>query len=136
MAFELERPRRPEPSINLSALIDIVFILMIFVILGATFDRMRAIGIDLPESSVTQQAPETPVIIKTTADGTLFLNEEAVAEEGLGAALRAARAQSESLVIQADASVPVQRAVDLLDAAREAGFVDASISTLPRRGAR
>jgi len=133
MAFELERPHRAEPTINLSALIDVVFILMIFVILGATFDRMRAIGVDLPESTATEQAPETPVVVRVTAGDELFLDDTPLDFEGLVPALKKARAKSESLVVQADARVPVQRAVDLLDAARSAGFVDASISTLPRR---
>jgi biopolymer transport protein ExbD len=132
MAFELERPHRAEPTINLSALIDVVFILMIFVILGATFDRLRAIGVDLPESTATAEAPKTPVVIRVTVDGQLFLNEEALSFDALVPALKEARVKSESLLVQADARVPVQRAVDLLDAARSAGFADASISTLPR----
>jgi len=131
-SFELEPPRRTEPTINLSALIDIVFILMIFVILGATFDRARALDIVLPESDATAESAKDVDVLRVPPTGPLLLNDEPVPEAELEARLRSLGARTSVIVIQADADTPIQRAINLLDLARASGFETASIATLPR----
>jgi biopolymer transport protein ExbD len=132
VSFELDPVRREEPSINLSALIDIVFILMIFVILGATFDRVRALQIELPQSDAVAEPDRDLARIRVPAEGPITLNDRPVTLDALPAALRALTDTADNVVIQADRDTPLQRAVDLLDIARSAGFEAASIATLPR----
>jgi len=130
--FELERPSRREPTINLSALIDIIFILMIFVILGAHFDRIRAMGVDIPEGDATgAKAPEV-VTVQVPMQGPVLVDGVEVPATALIEHLRARRASVPALVLEADRGLALQRAIDLLDAARTAGFTSVSIATRPR----
>ncbi|MGF1510476.1 MAG: ExbD/TolR family protein [Myxococcota bacterium] len=132
MNFELDPPSRSEPTINLSALIDVVFILMIFVILGATFDRVRALDIELPQSDAEAEVDPDLARLQVPANGLLILNDSPVSLKELPNALEAIKGKASNLVIQADKNTPLQLAVDLLDIARAAGFEGASLSTLPR----
>lgn len=130
--FELERPQRREPTVNLSALIDVIFILMIFVILGANFDRLRALGIELPEGDATATAPPQTVTVVVPLEGPVRVDGVSVEVGALVKHLRRRREDASALVIEADRGLPLQRAVDLLDAAREAGFLSVSVATRPR----
>lgn len=130
--FEIERPRRREPSINISALIDVIFILMIFVILGASFERLRAMGIELPQGDTENVAPTDPVTIIVPVDGPVRIDGRELRGDEIIAHLRERRREVSSLIIEADRGLPLQRAIDLLDAARTAGFTAVSVATRPR----
>jgi len=130
--LEFDRPRRRDPSINISALIDVIFILMIFVILGASFEQLRAMGVELPEANTDNVAPQQTVVVVVPLDGDIRVDGQAVDVESIAEVLRQRREDADALVIEADRGLPLQRAIDLLDAARSAGFEAVSIATRPR----
>lgn len=132
-SFDLETTRRREPNINLSALIDVIFILMIFVILGANFDRLRVMGIELPRGDAQAVAPPETVIVVVPLEGPVRIDGRDVPEEAIRSALEARRTNASALVIEADQGLALQRAIDLLDAARAAGFSAVSVATRPRK---
>lgn len=124
-------PRR-RPSIQLSALIDVVFILMIFVILGASFDRMRSLQIAVPKSQEGESA-SPGVLVEVAADGNVRLEGKAIQSPSeLTAGLEALREERDSVLLRADRDVPLQRAMDVFDAARSAGFRAVDMVTRPR----
>lgn len=130
--FELEAPRRQAPTIQLSALIDVVFILMIFVILGASFDRLRSMQIALPQSE-SADASEPGLLIEIPSSGPLRIDGDALPDGAdLNALLRARRAKADSVTLRADRDTPLQRAIDVLDAARTAGFEAIDVVTRPK----
>jgi biopolymer transport protein ExbD len=130
--FEIERPQRREPQINLSALIDVIFILMIFVILGASFERLRAMGIDFPEGDAQAAAPPNTITIVVPLDGPIRIDGRDIPGARVTDELKGLRRAADALVIEADKGLPLQRAIDVLDAARAAGFDAVSIATRPR----
>ncbi len=132
MSFELDGPRRREPTINISALIDVVFILMIFVILGASFERLRALGIQLPQGDSTDAPRSEPIMIVISAEESPLVDGVVVPMHRLREHLETRRSESDAVVIQADRTLPLQRVIDLLDAARAAGFTAVSVATQPR----
>ena len=132
-SFELEGPRRREPTINISALIDVIFILMIFVILGANFDRLRAMGIELPQGHAQAVAPPETVTVVVPIEGPVRIDGREVADADVRSVLEARRKEASALVLEADKGLALQRAIDLLDAARAAGFTAVSVATRPRR---
>ncbi|MCA9665643.1 MAG: biopolymer transporter ExbD [Myxococcales bacterium] len=127
--MDFDTPKREQPSINLSALIDIAFILVIFVVLAANFHRIRNIDVNLPRASAEKSADPKALVVSVPPRGDLSVAGKKVAPDKLAAALRALRGQYKSVLIVADKSASVQRAIRVLSEAQAAGFKAASIAT-------
>jgi biopolymer transport protein ExbD len=126
---QFETARRTQPAINLSALIDVVFILVIFIVLAASFDRVRALDVTLPTAHASA-APEVEGLqVFVAQDGTIRVDGDVTARDGLRARLSDLRETHRSMVILADGSVSFERAVWVLGEAAAAGFTDVSIAT-------
>ena len=117
-----EKPHRPEVRIGLTPLIDVVFILLIFVILAANFDRIKGLKVALPKASTKQVAPTKTLQITITEAGKLYLGEKAIQETQLLPQLRILRKKHKTLLLKAASKVALQRAVLVLDTASNAGF--------------
>lgn len=134
--FELAEPRRRKPTIQLSALIDVVFILMIFVILGANFERLRGMEVDVPRTD-TSEAATLGVVVEIPAEGPVRVEGQPVSDlDTLTERLRARRTEARTVTLRADQTVPLQRAMDVFDAARAAGFEGIDLVTRPRSPGR
>jgi biopolymer transport protein ExbD len=130
--LEFDSGRRPSPAINLSALIDIAFILVIFIVLGATFQRKEAVKVDLPGTKGQQQLKPEALVVTVPSQGPIMVGADAIAEEDLEPALRSARTEHETIVLMADRRAAVERAVVVLAAAQRQGFASVSFATNPR----
>ena len=128
-------PETEEVSINLTPLIDIVFLLLIFFMISTTFQRETELEIALPEASA-EASPEPVVsalILEIDATGAYRLNTKqsgkssdfaSVNIEQLSEMLKGLSAKNDTatLVIKADAKTPHQAVVQALDAARKANL--------------
>ncbi|SER58895.1 biopolymer transport protein ExbD [Nitrosomonas sp. Nm51] len=127
--MEFETRKRVTPNINLAALVDVVFILVIFIVLGANFHRIQTLDVSIPVAESTGQADSRSLVITIPASGQLDLLGKKIDPENLKSALRAKVADFESVLLVADQSAPVQRVVQILSDAQVAGFVSVSIAT-------
>lgn len=137
--MNLRRQRTEDPDINLTPLIDVVFLLLIFFMVSTTFKRDADLAVELPEASAepSAQAPDTLELV-IDEQGRYFLNDRelinrklATVKQALSDAARGDRARP--LVIRADAQTPHQAVVTAMDAAGQLGFKRLSIATV--RGA-
>jgi len=127
----LEVPDHPAPSITLSPLIDVVFILLVFVVLAARFVDEGELDVTLPEA-VTEPADEPrTVVVEIDAGGSLAVDGEPILAGDLDAALAARAQHSDRLVLLADRHAYVQAAVDVMASARAAGFTKVGMGTQP-----
>lgn len=129
--MEFDSFQRPQPTINVSALLDVVFILLIFVVLAANFDRLRELEVQLPGSESTAQIQQEALVLTIPLEGPMLLDGQPVVEEDLRARLEALRADYEVLLLASDAKVELERAVRIFDQASVAGFESISIATGP-----
>jgi biopolymer transport protein ExbD len=121
------------PSINLTPMIDIVFNLIIFFMVGARFTEMeRQVSLNVPKVADTSKLPALPekCVINVRQDGQIFLNQDSVTVEQLTARLGDARRQQEKLraIVRADSDGKVQNMAAVLAACRVAGIEDIAIS--------
>ncbi len=136
------RPGHKEDSVevNLTPLIDVVFLLLIFFMVSTTFDRHAKLKVSLPESSTkaTQQQND-PLILSIDAKGNYFLNERQIVNQQLGTLKQAilktlseknVNIEDVSLVLRADANTPHQSVVRAMDAASQLGLTKLSIATV------
>jgi len=136
------RPGHKEESVdvNLTPLIDVVFLLLIFFMVTTTFDRHARLKVSLPESSskATQQQAE-PLVLSIDAKGNYFLNDRQLVNRKLDTlkqALQKTIGQDKkdykdvALVLRADANTPHQSVVRAMDAASQLGLTRLSIATV------
>lgn len=129
-----KRRRRQEQGINLTPMIDVVFLLLIFFMVSTTFTKETHLEVELPEAD-GEPTPDQPdnIEILVAKDGSYRINGRALVNrqvETLIAALRDAGGSEETpLVITADANASHQAVVTAMDAAGRAGFVHLSITT-------
>ena len=122
---------REEPEVSLTALIDVVFLLLIFFMVSTTFERESQLAIELPSATSAPQTDE-PIVIDLVidAEGRFSLNGQPLANpsvETLSRALAAAadtpgRPEPPAVTISADAATPHRAVVLAMDAARAAGL--------------
>ena len=133
--MNLGSAKKQSPEVNLTPLIDVVFLLIIFFMVSTTFDRDSQLMIDLPEASVEPvEVTEEPIEITIDAQGRFYVDGKQLVNTQLKsikrALLEAAGERAEpTLVISADAQTPHQAVVSILDAARQLGFFHLTFAT-------
>ncbi len=133
--MKFRRLHREEVGINLTPLIDVVFLLLIFFMVSTTFTRETQLSIDLPEASGSaRETSEQQVEILVDEGGNYRVNGQGLVDNRmrtLQAAIYKISAGDTTLpmVITADADAAHQYVVRAMDAAGQMGFVHLSITT-------
>lgn len=130
---DLETSSRHVPAINVSALVDVIFTLLIFLLLAATFTRTAGLDVSLPEAEHASSTPSAGLEIVVPLQGPFLVDGIAVKDEDLPKLLIDKRKIHDSLLLSADSMVALQRAVSVIDSANRAGFVSVSIATRKTR---
>ena len=124
--------KRTRPTVHLTALIDIVFLLLIFFILSSSFVLQPGFKVDLQPSAVKSPGSLQALVVTVTRTGLIFFNERQSTLELLGQSLRAGeRPQAQELIIKADRQVPHGTVVEIMSLAAEAGISSVNIATRP-----
>ena len=133
--MNLRRSRSDEPDVNLTPLIDVVFILLLFFMVSTTFQRESEINIELPEASAepVEERDETLEIV-IDAEGHYFIDEQQVVNTELETLKQAIEkflgARSEiPVVIRADRQTPYESVVRAMDATAQLGLLQMSLAT-------
>lgn len=130
--------RRPDPLVDITPMIDIVFQLVLFFMVSTTFKTSSGIQVDLPRSSQeVVVAEQDDLQILMTLDGTTYLNDTEVTTEALKRLLEdvATADINRLVVIKADTGVEHGRVVEVMDLARGLGLTRLAIATEPDESA-
>lgn len=125
----IPRPDEPAVGINLSPLIDVVFILLIFVILVAKFIDLERMDVDVPDSAAGEQQTQLALLVLVRADGQIVVQDREVELKDLQAVLRRLHKEHNRVVIVADENARVAAAVAVLTAARLERYEQVAIAT-------
>lgn len=134
--FSFRRARRRRVSINLTSLIDVLFLLLIFFMLTSTFRRAGEMDLELATSSTAAAAQSSatspPLEVSMLRDGTVrFDGREITDDEELLQLLRDAHAADTDRAVTLNAEAEARHAdvVRLIDIVREAGYRGLSLGT-------
>ncbi len=133
--MKFARHARTEVEINVTPLIDVVFLLLIFFMVSTTFTKDTRIAIELPEASGEQaQITEKQIEITVTRSGEFAVNEVKLINNKIDTLKSAIEKVSEGnssipLIITADSATPHQSVVTAMDAAGQLGFIYLSLTT-------
>jgi biopolymer transport protein ExbD len=126
--MQFARKPRHRPIINIISLIDILVVLLIFYIATTVFKRSQPkINIVVPSSTRATATKETaPAIIYVTADSKMFLEDQPVDPDQLGALLKSKIAADPTykVAMKADTKAPFGMITKVMDAAHAAGITD------------
>lgn len=133
--MKFKRQPREELELNLTPLIDVVFLLLIFFMVSTTFQKESQISLQLPKAGESPtDAPADNIEVVINAAGRFYVNDQELLKsdaESLQAALFKLIDGNRDipLTIRADAQTPHQAVVTAMDAAGQLGMLRMSIAT-------
>lgn len=122
-------------EVNLTPMLDVVFLLLIFFMVSTTFTKESHLTIDLPEASAsTEAAPSSTIEIVISSSGHYSINGQQLVNQQLDILKRALQKElgqqtKVPVTITADAKTPHEAVVKAMDAAGQLGLVNLSITT-------
>lgn len=130
--MKLRQKKRADYLVDITPLVDVVFLMLIFFMVSTTFNVTSSLKLDLPSSHATAQQQEIKqVTIAINANGKLFVQDEAVADEELRSRILNASHGDPNMrvVLRADSDARHKRVVFVLDTLRGLNMSKVGIAT-------
>ena len=133
--MRISNPENDNRKLNLTPLIDVVFLLLIFFMVSTTFEKQAKLKIELPEASAKAAASEAQeLVIAISQKGVFFVNNNELVNakpKALQNALQniAEDARDMPVIIKADANVAHKHVVMAMDVLGNMGFAKVSMAT-------
>ena len=123
--------KRRRVIINITSLIDVLFLLLIFFIMSSTFIEQPGMKLELPESQSATSEKMKELILEMKEDGQITLNQEPASLDNLEELFEQAipSMEEKTLVIKADKHVPHGDVVKVMDMAKLSGLEKLVIAT-------
>ena len=130
----MRRKRRQveeETEINMTPMLDVVFIMLIFFIVTSSFVKESGIDVSKPSASTAERKEKANILVAITDSGQIWVDKRPVDPRSVRANIERLHAENPqgSVIIQADKNSKNGLLVDVMDAARQAGVYDVSIAT-------
>lgn len=128
--------REEETEINITPMLDIVFIMLIFFIVTTSFIRETGIDPQRPEAVTADRQDRGNILIAISATGQIWMNKRQVEMDSVRQAVEQARNESpeSTVVIIADERAETGILIDLMDQVRLGGILNISVAAQPSGG--
>ena len=124
-----------ETGIDMSPLMDCVFILLIFFIVTTTFVEETGIEVDKPQAASSSQLEKTSILIALTAKGEIVYGGREIGMSGVRPLVkRMLQKEDVPVIVQADQAASSGLLVRIIDEAKLAGAVKVSVATKAKQG--
>ncbi|WP_110687460.1 ExbD/TolR family protein [Salinicola aestuarinus] len=115
-------------GVDLTPMLDVVFIMLIFFIVTTSFIKESGVEIERPESSAATARPDTQVLVAITDQGAVWVDGEAVDAHRVGARVAELVSGSGSVVVQADRRSTTGTLIEVMDRIRDAGVENVAVA--------
>jgi biopolymer transport protein ExbD len=131
MRAKKQRAAEDEAQIDLTPMLDVVFIMLIFFIVTASFIKEAGVEVNRPEASTSNPKENVNILIAITSNDEVWMDGRRVDVRAVRANVERLHAENPkgAVVIQADLKSTTETVVKVLDASREAGVFDVSLAT-------
>ena len=129
--MQFHEKKRRKVIINITSLIDVLFLLLIFFMVSSTFVEQPGMKLELPESKSSTTEKIKELILEINPDQSMMLNQESVTIENLEQKFKdlLPSLEEKSLVLKADKNVPHGTVVKVMDLAKLSGLEKLIIAT-------
>ena len=119
-----------ESEINLTPMLDVVFIMLIFFIVTASFIKEAGIDVDRPQALTADTMADASILVAISPADEIWIDRKQIDPRGVRAAIERLRAENPkgSMVIQADEESTHETLVIVMEAAKQAGVTNVAIS--------
>ncbi len=120
-----------EAQIDLTPMLDVVFIMLIFFIVTASFIKEAGVEVNRPEASTSEPVENVNILVAISATNEIWMDNRRIDVRAVRANIERLHAENPkgAVVIQADNESSTETVVAVLDASREAGVYDVSLAT-------
>lgn len=115
-------------EVNLTPMLDVVFIMLIFFIVTTSFIKESGIEIERPESSAASPRPEAQVLVAITPEGAVWVDGKPVDVHQVGQEVAGMLTEQGSAVIQADRNSTTGLLIEVMDRLQEAGVEQVAVA--------
>jgi biopolymer transport protein ExbD len=132
MQLKSDRCKKNTAIINVTSLIDVVLLLLIFFMLTTRFVQQPGMKLDLPQANSDSPADKSENVVSISADGTILINEQKVEPDQISSVFSSLIDPSSSdnaLLLKADKKIDHGTVVKIMDYAKIAGFQKLIIAT-------
>lgn len=128
--FQASNQDQEETEINLTPMLDVVFIMLIFFIVTATFIKEAGIEVNRPDAQTANPQEQANILIAISARNEVWIDRRPVNINAVRANIERLHAENPkgSVVIQADKESNTDTLIQVMDASREAGVYNISIA--------
>tara|TARA_E500000331_G_scaffold157300_1_gene152586 strand:+ start:116 stop:526 length:411 start_codon:yes stop_codon:yes gene_type:complete len=117
-------------EINMTPMLDVVFIMLIFFIVTASFVKEAGIDVNRPEAATAVKKERANILVAISEQGEIWINKRQIDVRAVQANIERLKAENPqgSVVIQADKKATTETLIKVMDASRAAGVFDVSIA--------
>ncbi|ADT70641.1 MAG: biopolymer transport protein ExbD [Pseudoalteromonas tetraodonis] len=117
-------------EINMTPMLDVVFIMLIFFIVTASFVKEAGIDVNRPEAATAVKKERANILVAISDQGEIWINKRQIDVRAVQANIERLKAENPqgSVVIQADKKATTETLIKVMDASRAAGVFDVSIA--------
>ncbi|MDX1572309.1 MAG: biopolymer transporter ExbD [Xanthomonadales bacterium] len=128
--FQHLQVQEEEQEINLTPMLDVVFIMLIFFIVTASFVKESGIDVNRPDAPTAVKKESANILIAISANNEIFIDRRRVDPRSVRANIERLHAENPqgSVVIQADEESNTRTLVQVMDAARQAGVFNVALA--------
>ena len=126
------QPREEESEINMTPMLDVVFIMLIFFVVTASFLKETGVDVSRPQASTAVRKEHGNILVGITAGDEVWIDRRRVEIRAVRANIERLRAENPegAVVIQADTAAKTGLLVQVIDQARMAGVADVAIAAM------
>ena len=120
-----------ESEIDLTPMLDVVFIMLIFFIVTASFIKEAGIEINRPEASTANQKKNVNILVAVSATNEIWIDKRRIDKRAVRSVIERMHAENPkgAVVVQADNESNTETVTSVIDSARAAGVYDVSLAT-------
>ena len=132
--FSETSSQEEESEINITPMLDVVFIMLIFFIVTASFVKESGIEVNRPDAQTAELKEKANILIAITANNQIFVDRRRVDPRAVRANIERLHAENPqgTVVIQADKESKTETLIQVMDASRQAGVFDVAIAARDR----
>jgi biopolymer transport protein ExbD len=131
MSRKSAKPQEEAQAIDLTPMLDVVFIMLIFFIVTATFIKETGQDVDRPDAIMSDPKPAATILVAVTPENEIWIDKKKIDPRGVKLVIERMRADNPkgTVSIQADKHSDIKFVVEVAKAAQEAGVAEVSVST-------